>query len=91
MDWKGRLLLALVGGYSKIKENLLRPLLSRLGTMTATWLMVSMGAAEEPAQLVATGVVAFGCICFDFMMSWINRKDAAVKAVTKLLDRDGVR
>lgn len=87
MDIKTKLLLALAGGYKKIRDNVLLPLLARVGTFVTAWL-VMQGAPHELAQQVATGVVAIGLIIFDLMISWMNRKEAARKAV---LEAKGVR
>ena len=80
----GKLAVLLAGGYGGIKNNILMPLLARVGTAVTAYL-VGLGAPEEPSQLVAVGVSAFGLILFDLMVSWINRKEVAQKAVTKTL------
>lgn len=85
MDWKAKLAVLLAGGYGGIKNNVLMPLLGRLGTALTVW-MVAKGAPEELATQVATGVTALGLILFDLLVSWMNRKTAARKAVNRLIE-----
>lgn len=83
MDWKAKLLLALVGSFDGIKTNLLLPVLSRVGTATSVWLAVTLGADAKLAEQVAAGVIAFGLIMFDLLVSWMNREAAIRKAAGK--------
>lgn len=88
-NWKAKLAVLLAGGYGGIKENILKPLLGRVGSMVTGYL-VGLGAPEEQSQLVAVGVSALGLILFDLLISWMNRKSAQRKAVNKLLADSGV-
>lgn len=84
-----KLAVLLAGGYGGIKNNILLPLLGRVGTFVTAYL-VAVGAPEELAQQVAVGVSAIGLIIFDLMISWMNRKEVARKEVTKVLTRGGI-
>lgn len=79
-----KLAVLVAGGYGGIKNNVLMPLLGRIGTFVTAFL-VARGAPEELAQQVAIGVSAVGLILFDLLISWMNRKEAAKKAVTQTL------
>ena len=89
-NWKAKLAVLLAGGYGGIKNNILMPLLGRLGTFVTGWL-IAAGAPSELAQQVAIGVTAVGLILFDLLVSWMNRTETAKKAVTKTLTRMGVK
>lgn len=80
MDWKAKLLLALAGSWAGIRQNILVPLLGRIGTAMTAYLVASVGAPEELSQQVAVGVVAAGLIIYDLMVDWMNRKSAVRKA-----------
>lgn len=58
-----------------LTQNLLKPLLSRIGTTAAT-LLVSYGVQQELATQVATGVTALGLILADLTIDWHNRQRA---------------
>jgi len=79
-NWKAKLAVLLAGGYGGIKNNILMPLLGRVGTFVVA-LLVANGAPEELAQQVAVGVAAVGLIMFDLLISWMNRKSAVRKAL----------
>lgn len=81
MDWKAKLLLALVGSFDGLKTNVLMPILARAGTATTVWLAVTLGADAKLAEQVAAGVIAFGLIMFDLLVSWMNRKAAIRRAI----------
>lgn len=61
-----------------LKSTLLKPALSRTGTVLATWL-VSTGAPSDLAHAIGTGVVALGLVLADFAIDWRQRKTAASK------------
>ena len=83
-NWKAKLAVFLAGGYGGVKENVLKPLLGKLGTAVTIYL-VAKGAPSELAQQVAMGVSAVGLILFDLLVDWMNRKAAARKAVAKVV------
>lgn len=87
-NWKAKIAVLVAGGYGGIKNNILMPLLGRVGTFVTAWL-VATGAPEELAQQVAIGVTAVGLIIFDLLVSWMNRKDVERKAVNTLFRRVG--
>lgn len=60
-----------------LKTNVLFPLLGRIGTSTAT-VLVGYGVHAPYAQQVGIGVTAFGLIVADLMVSYLNRKRAAL-------------
>lgn len=80
MDWKAKLVLALAGSWAGIKQNILLPVLGRVGTAVTAWLVTTVGAPDDLAQQVAVGVVAFALILYDLMIDWMNRKAAVRKA-----------
>jgi hypothetical protein len=78
VDFKTKVITALLGGVHGIKNNILVPLLGRVGTASAT-VLVASGADGEAASLVSTGLVALGLILFDLVVDWMGRSDAARK------------
>ena len=81
-NWKAKLAVLLAGGYGGIKNNILMPLLGRVGTFVTAYL-VAQGAPHELATQVAAGVAAFGLIVFDLLIDWMNRKHAVAKGTTR--------
>lgn len=55
-----------------IRENIVLPLLTRLGTMAGTLLM-GYGVQQELAEQAILGVIALGLIGFDLIMSYVGR------------------
>lgn len=80
MDLLQKLALGLFG--PAMRENVLMPALARVGTALTVWL-VAQGVADDLARQVALGVVAVGLIAWDFVISWLNRRNVVVKAVNK--------
>jgi len=70
---KIKALLGLVGGFAGIKRNFLLPVLARLGTVTATWLL-STGITADHAQQIALGVTTVGLVIYDLIVDRLNRK-----------------
>lgn len=56
-----------------IKLNVLYPLVGRLGTAMAVWL-VGNGVHQTHADWVATGVLGIAGIAFDLGTSWVRRR-----------------
>lgn len=61
-----------------LKATILKPTLSRAGTVVATWL-VATGAPSDLSHAVGTGVVALGLVLADFAIDYLQRRAAAVK------------
>lgn len=56
-----------------VRDNLLAPLLGRIGTVAATWL-VANDVSNTNAEHIVLGIVATGLVCFDLVSSWAARK-----------------
>lgn len=56
-----------------VKYNILAPLLGRIGTMAATWL-VANDISNTHAEHITLGLVAVGLVGFDLVSSWAARK-----------------
>lgn len=76
------------------KELVLKPLLRRVGTMLAAFLVFGGGwvcqhwnacglVNEDGAAMVANYLVAVALLCFDLMFSWVERVTVARKAAQK--------
>jgi hypothetical protein len=78
-DWKARLILSLMGSWKGIKTNVVIPALHRVGTALTVW-MLSRGVPQDPAEQIATGVIALGLVLFDFFADWMSRRAAVAKA-----------
>lgn len=83
MNVKTSILLALVGSWKGLRDDVVKPLLGRVGTGLAAWL-VTLGAGQELANQVGIGVIAFGLICADLFLSHIGRKEVEAKTVQKM-------
>lgn len=57
-----------------IKTNVLVPIMGRMGTATATWLMTTGIAERDYAHAVGAGVAAVGLIMADLLIGYLNRK-----------------
>lgn len=55
-----------------IRDNIVLPLLTRLGTMAGTLLM-GWGVQQDLAEQAILGLIALGLIGFDLVMSYIGR------------------
>lgn len=55
-----------------LRDNVVLPLLTRLGTMAGT-VLIGYGVQQELAEQAILGVIAVGLIGFDLIMSYINR------------------
>lgn len=58
-----------------IRENILLPLFTRLGTMLGT-VLLGAGVQQELAEQAILGVIAVCLIAFDLVMSYIRRRTA---------------
>lgn len=58
-----------------IRDNILLPLATRLGTILGTVLM-GAGVQQELAEQAILGVIAACLISFDLVMSYIGRRKA---------------
>lgn len=67
-----------------VKDNVLKPLLTRVGMATTGWL-VGIGANSQHADWVATGVLGAGLITFDLMLAWLRKKNIQRGAFNKAL------
>lgn len=56
-----------------IRDNVVLPLITRLGTMLGTVLIAS-GVHQDLAEQAILGVIAMGLIAFDLVMSYIRRR-----------------
>lgn len=65
-----------------IKENVLKPLLTRCGSFIAGWL-IAIGANVEHAHLVAGGVIGAGLILCDLAFAYARKKGIERKALAK--------
>lgn len=74
-----------------VRDNVLLPLLGRLGTAAAT-LLVPLGVHADLAHQLGIGVTAAGLIIFDLTVSYLRKrnivKDTAFGLVTGRLDID---
>lgn len=59
-----------------IRDNVLLPLFTRLGTMLGT-VLIGAGIQQELAEQAILGVIAMCLIAFDLAMSYIGRRKAA--------------
>ena len=73
------LLLALLGSWPGIRENVLKPLLARMGTALAT-LLVSWGASAGHVEAFVAGFISLSLILFDLLVDWFNRRKAVARA-----------
>lgn len=67
-----------------IRVHILTPLLTRLGTATATALL-PLGVHASLAQQVGIGVTAVGLVMFDLTAAYLNRKALERHAVNKAI------
>lgn len=56
-----------------LRDNILLPLLTRLGTAAGSLLM-AWGVQQELAEQAILGVIALGLIAFDLVASYVNRR-----------------
>lgn len=68
-----------------MRVNVLMPLMSRLGTMTAS-ILVPFGVHAELAQQIGIGVTAAGLVIFDLTAAYLNRKHIAKSVAAKAVD-----
>lgn len=61
------------------KENVLKPMLTRIGMLTTGWL-VGMGANQDHANWVALGVLGGGLVIFDLVMAYLRKRGIVAKA-----------
>lgn len=63
-----------------IRDNVLLPLITRVGTMIGTALL-GIGANAELVEQAILGVIAIGLIAFDLGMSYLRRVKAKQEAL----------
>lgn len=56
-----------------LRDNVVLPLLTRLGTMAGT-VLIGYGVQQELAEQAILGVIALGLIGFDLVMSYVRHK-----------------
>lgn len=62
-----------------IRDNVVLPLVTRLGTMLGT-VLIGAGVQQELAEQAILGVIAMCLIAFDLVMSYIGREKAKKEA-----------
>lgn len=81
------IVLALLGSWPGIRENVVKPLLARLGTIMATAL-VGWGASAGHAEAFVAGFGALALVVFDLVIDLVNREKAKAKAVARAVGED---
>lgn len=71
-----------------IKENVVKPLLTRVGSLTSGAL-VAMGAQQDHANWLALGVLGGGLIIFDLTTAYLRKRNLVNKAAQSLILRNG--
>lgn len=56
-----------------IKENVVKPTLTRLGFLLTGWL-VGMGVQSDYAHMVATGLIGSGLIMCDLLLAFYRKR-----------------
>lgn len=74
--------------YKTVLENIVRPLLTRLGSY-GSGLLVGAGVATHDATVISVGVTTAALVGIDLIASYINRKALERKAVQEAV-RGGV-
>lgn len=78
--------------WTTIRDNVLKPLLEKVGTATSSLLLLpGIPLQETLLDQVATGLIAFGLILFDIIVGVMNRKAAEREAAEKALRFADVR
>lgn len=65
-----------------IKENVVKPSLTRVGFLLTGWL-VGQGVASDYAHMVGTGVIGLGLIILDLCLAYLRKRGIEQKAFVK--------
>ena len=71
---------------NKLFEVVVKPLINRLGTIIATFLVVSMGTDPSLANEIGTAVVAVAFLCVDLANAHLSRRAIKREAVGELIE-----
>lgn len=63
-----------------IRDNVVLPLVTRLGTMLGT-VLIGAGVQQELAEQAILGAIAMCLIAFDLVMSYISRQNTKKEAL----------
>lgn len=71
---------------NKLLEVVVKPLVNRLGTIIATFLVVSMGTDASLANEIGTAVVAVALLSVDLVSAHLARRAIKREAVGELIE-----
>lgn len=71
---------------NKLVEVVVKPLINRLGSIVAAFLVATIGADATLAGEIGTAVVALALLCVDLINAHRSRRDIKVKAIDDLIE-----
>lgn len=71
---------------NKLGEVIVKPLINRLGTIVAAFLIATIGTDATLASEIGTAVVALALLCVDLINSNRARRDIKAKAIDDLIE-----